>query len=110
MTAATYYCPTCDEHHAETDKADFSRPILPDRCSAQYRHPPKPGGKWRVCHADFKLWGGPHPIGRANLCTPCWDRQMAPHIANGLKVAEDLVRRDPKAARSLFDRLTGGKS
>lgn len=86
----TYWCPTCQDHHAETEKPDFNRPILPDRCSAQYRSPPEPGGTWRVCHADFKTFGGPNQIGRANLCNPCWNRQI---VSPGYKLALDIFRR-----------------
>lgn len=99
----TYYCPTCDEHHEETDKADFKRPILPDRCSAQYRTPPNVG-KWRVCHADFKLFGGPNVIGRANLCNPCWDRQI---VKPGIAVGQ-AIQKDPALMRTLLG-LLGGK-
>ncbi len=84
-----YFCPTCDLEHEETEKADFSRTILPDRCSAQYRQV-NGSGKWRVCHADFKTFGGPNVIARANLCTPCWNRQV---VNPGFKLAQDIFRR-----------------
>ena len=100
----TYYCPTCDLNHEETPKADFTRTILPDRCSAQYRTPPNVGG-WRVCHADFKLFGGPNVIGRANLCDPCWNRQI---VQPGLKMGQAMAK-DPALVKAIKE-LFGGKT
>lgn len=68
-----YECAGCQEQHRETPKPDFKRTILNDRCSAQYR---QESGGWRVCHAPFSTFGGPHVIGKARLCAPCWDRQV----------------------------------
>lgn len=67
----SYPCPSCQSKHKETRKVNYGRRIEAGKCTAQY---PQANGNWRVCHADFTIYGGPNAIGVAQLCDPCHER------------------------------------
>lgn len=79
MKLQKYHCPYCETDHKESKKPN-QEPILEGKCSANHKTPPNVGN-WRVCHAPFKLFGGPNVIGSAHLCDPCWKKLFAPAYA-----------------------------
>lgn len=66
---SSYFCIWCEADHDETPAIDYSRPLLPGHCTAQFK---ADTGAWRACHAPHDKYGVVH-VGEAHLCRPCWD-------------------------------------